>query len=139
MTFYLGVVDRAEDGSWGVVFPDLPGCYSAGETVDDLFAKSIEAVRLWAEDAIEDGTLPEPRSNEALLADPEVRELFRAAAPTGSVIQIPLLLDSGRNVRANISMDAKLLDAIDAAAKQRGLSRSGFLASAARDKIERAG
>jgi len=48
---------------------------------------------------------------------------------------IPLLLDSGRSVRANVSFDAALLEAIDAAAKQRGLSRSAFLASAARGKI----
>ncbi len=48
---------------------------------------------------------------------------------------IPLLLDSGRTVRANISLDAALLDAIAAAARERGLSRSAFLASAARDKI----
>ena len=48
---------------------------------------------------------------------------------------VPLLLDKGRPTRANISIDAGLLEAIDAAAKQRGLTRSAFLASAARDKI----
>ena len=52
-----------------------------------------------------------------------------------SAVMIPLLLDSGRTVRANVSFDAALLEAIDAAAKQRGLSRSAFLASAARGKI----
>jgi metal-responsive CopG/Arc/MetJ family transcriptional regulator len=48
---------------------------------------------------------------------------------------IPLLLDSGRTVRANVSLDAALLEAIDTAAKERGLSRSAFLPSAAREKI----
>jgi hypothetical protein len=52
-----------------------------------------------------------------------------------SAVMIPLLVDSGRTVRANISLDAALLEAIDAAAKERGLSRSAFLASAAREKI----
>jgi metal-responsive CopG/Arc/MetJ family transcriptional regulator len=47
----------------------------------------------------------------------------------------PLLIDSGRTVRANVSFDAALLDAIDAAAKERGLTRSAFLSSAARGKI----
>src|SRR5450756_729220 len=46
------------------------------------------------------------------------------------------LLDSGRAVRANLSLDAGLLDAIDEAAKAHGLTRSAFLASAAREKIE---
>ena len=41
----------------------------------------------------------------------------------------------GRSVKANISLDRGLLDAIDAAAKRVGVTRSGFLASAARDKI----
>jgi PIN like domain len=48
---------------------------------------------------------------------------------------IPLLLDSGRTAPANVSFDAALLDATDAAAKERGLSRSAVLASAAREKI----
>ncbi|MGO8972077.1 MAG: hypothetical protein ACLQNV_00915, partial [Steroidobacteraceae bacterium] len=45
-------------------------------------------------------------------------------------------LDAGRPVRANLSLDAGLLDAIDEAAKAHGLTRSAFLASAAREKIE---
>jgi metal-responsive CopG/Arc/MetJ family transcriptional regulator len=48
---------------------------------------------------------------------------------------IPLLLDAGRTVRANLTLDAGLLEAIDEAASQRGITRSAFLASAARDKI----
>jgi HicB_like antitoxin of bacterial toxin-antitoxin system len=52
-----------------------------------------------------------------------------------SAVMVPLLIDSGRTVRANVSFDAALLDAIDAAAKERGLTRSAFLASAARGKI----
>jgi hypothetical protein len=53
----------------------------------------------------------------------------------GSALAIvPSLLDSGRAVRANLSLDAGLLDA--EAAKAHGLTRSAFLASAAREKIE---
>jgi hypothetical protein len=52
-----------------------------------------------------------------------------------SAVMNPLLIDSGRTVRANVSFDAALLDAIDAAAKERGLTRSAFLSSAARGKI----
>ena len=49
---------------------------------------------------------------------------------------IPLLLDKGRSVRANVSLDAGLLEMIDAEAARRGLTRSAFLASAAKDKID---
>jgi hypothetical protein len=48
---------------------------------------------------------------------------------------IPLLLDKARPVRANISVDAGTLEAIDEEAERRGLTRSSFLASAAMDKI----
>lgn len=48
---------------------------------------------------------------------------------------LPLLRDSGRPVRANLSLDAALLEAIDEAAMARGLTRSAFIASAAREKI----
>jgi len=52
---------------------------------------------------------------------------------------VPLVLESGRPVKANISLDRGLLEAIDAAAKRIGLTRSAFLASAARDKIAASG
>ena len=48
-----------------------------------------------------------------------------------TAVMIPLLLDSGRSVRANISLDAGLLEAFDAEAKRRGLTRSSFFVSAA--------
>jgi hypothetical protein len=51
----------------------------------------------------------------------------------------PLVLDAARRVKANLSLDAGLLSAIDEAAERRGLTRSAFLASAAREKIESEG
>jgi len=49
------------------------------------------------------------------------------------------VIESGRPVKANISLDRGLLNAIDAAAKRSGLTRSSFLASAAREKITASG
>ena len=68
-------------------------------------------MRLWAEDALADGEkLPKPRSIEALRADPEVA----AALAQGAALEIvPLVLDAGRPARANLSLDACLLAAID--------------------------
>jgi predicted RNase H-like HicB family nuclease len=130
---YIALVD-GKAGAYGVVVPDLPGCTSAGATTDEALRNAVEAVRLWVEDAVDDGeTLPHPRSAEVLRADPEIA----AALGEGAVLAIvPLLLDAGRAVRANLSLDAGLLEAIDEAAKAHGLTRSAFLASAARDKIE---
>ena len=48
----------------------------------------------------------------------------------------PLFRRTGRQVRANISLDRGMLEAIDRAASERNLTRSAFLADAARNEIE---
>ena len=130
---YIALVD-GKAGAYGVVVPDLPGCTSAGSTTDAALRNAVDAVRLWVADAMDDGeALPPSRSVEELRADPEIAA---ALAEGAALAVVPLLLDAGRTVRANLSLDAGLLDAIDEAAKAHGLTRSAFLASAAREKIE---
>jgi predicted RNase H-like HicB family nuclease len=136
MARYVALVD-GKAGTYGVTVPDLPGCTSGGSTTDEALRNAVEAVRLWAEDAIADGEpLPQPRSVETLRADPEIAE---AIAEGAALAIVPLLLDAGRPAKANLSIDAGLLAAIDEAAEARGLTRSAFLATAAREKIESGG
>jgi len=132
MSRYIALID-GKAGAYGVVVPDLPGCTSAGKTTDEALRNAVEAVRLWAEDARADGErLPKPRSLETLREDLE----FRAALRDGAALAIvPLLLDAGRPAKANLSLDDGLLQAIDEAAEAHGLTRSAFIASAAREKI----
>jgi uncharacterized protein (DUF1778 family) len=56
-------------------------------------------------------------------------------AQGGTFALVPLVLDTGRPAKANLSIDAGLLEAIDEAAEAKGLTRSAFIASAAREKI----
>ena len=124
-------------GAYGLTVPDLPGCTSGGSTTDEALRNAVEAVRLWAEDATADGeALPQPRSVETLRSDPGIAE---AIAEGAALAIVPLLLDTGRPAKANLSIDAWLLAAIDEAAKARGLTRSALLATAARGKIESGG
>jgi predicted RNase H-like HicB family nuclease len=44
LRFYPAFIVAAEDGGFGVVFPDLPGCVSAGPTVDEAAHRAIEAL-----------------------------------------------------------------------------------------------
>ena len=136
MTRYVALVD-GKSGAYGVIVPDLPGCTSAAASTDEALRRATEAVRLWAENALADGEkLPKPRSVEVLRADPEVA----AALAGGAALAIvPLVVDAARPAKANLSIDAGLLAAIDEAAAARGLTRSAFLASAAREKIESEG
>jgi predicted RNase H-like HicB family nuclease len=130
---YVALID-GKQSAYGVVVPDLPGCTSAGRTIDEAYSNAVEAVRLWVEDAETDGEkLPRSRSVEAMRADPEIA----AALAGGAVIaMVPVLRDAGRPAKANLSLDAGLLEAIDEAAAAHGLTRSAFIASAAREKIK---
>jgi predicted RNase H-like HicB family nuclease len=134
MPRYIALVD-GKPGAYGVVVPDLPGCTSGGKTVDAALRNAVEAVRLWAEDARAEGqAMPRARTIEVIRRDGEVA----AALVEGAVLAVvPLLLDAGRPAKANLSVDAGLLEAIDEAAEAHGLTRSAFIASAAREKITR--
>src|SRR3954447_21139439 len=133
---YVAIVDGSP-GAYGVVVPDLPGCTSAGPTIDEALRNAVEAVTLWVEDARAEGEkIPRARPAEKLRRDAEVGA---ALAQGGALAYVPLVLDAARPVKANLSLDAGLLNAIDEAAERRGLTRSAFLASAAREKIESEG
>jgi predicted RNase H-like HicB family nuclease len=135
MTRYVGLLDGAK-GAYRVIFPDLPGCAAGGETVDAVMSDAIGAIREWILDARNDGEAdPLARDFEALKADPEVSEALRGGA---AFIVVPLVIETGLPARANLSIDSGLLAAIDEAAQLGGLTRSAFIASAARAKIEQA-
>jgi predicted RNase H-like HicB family nuclease len=133
MTRYIALIDGAP-GAFGVVVPDLPGCASEGATMDAAVLGAVEAVRIWIDDARGDGeAIPAPRDMSALRADEEIAAALRGGA---ALVMVPALVDSGRPAKANLSLDSGLLEAIDEAAKARGLTRSSFIASAAREKIK---
>jgi predicted RNase H-like HicB family nuclease len=127
MAFYTGIMDGSGD-VWGVRVPDLPGVHGGGATPEEAIQDAISAAREWAAHLVSKGiAIPKPRPLKDVSAEMEEGE-----AP----VLIPLLLDAGRTVKANVTFDAGLLEAIDKEAKLRGLTRSAFLASAAREKIE---
>jgi predicted RNase H-like HicB family nuclease len=135
MQRYFALLD-GEPGAFGIAFPDCPGCTAMGADENEAYANAVSALGEWVHDARDANLAPSPRSIEALRRDPEVK----AALAEGAVfLAVPLVIETGRPVKANISLDRGLLDAIDTAAKRAGLTRSAFLASAAREKIEAGG
>ncbi len=75
MTHYAAIVEEEEGKSFGVWFPDLPGCVSAGDTLDEAMLNAAEALELWAGAMIESGQqIPPPRSLTGLNADSEVAQ-----------------------------------------------------------------
>lgn len=74
MTHYVAIIeDAGPDHAVGVWFPDLPGCFSAGDTLDEAMTNAAEAVALWFEDIEAEGrTIPRARTPSELKVDPEV-------------------------------------------------------------------
>jgi predicted RNase H-like HicB family nuclease len=130
MTHFIALVHKDEHSAFGVQFPDIPGCFSASDEMDDLIRNAAEALSLWAEDA----ELPHPRSIEKIVADPEIGAELAVGA---FLVSVPFTENDTRVVAANISLERGMLKAIDEAAKRRKLTRSAFLAQAARREIER--
>src|SRR5260370_12538609 len=74
MAHYIAIIeDAGPDYAVGVWFPDLPGCTSAGEDIDEALWNAPEALELYAESFEADGKpLPRPRTLTELKADPEI-------------------------------------------------------------------
>jgi predicted RNase H-like HicB family nuclease len=74
MAHYIAIIeDAGPDHAIGVWFPDLPGCTSAGDDIDEALRNAPEALELHAEGLLEDGQpLPRARTLSELKADPDV-------------------------------------------------------------------
>ncbi len=103
-----------------------------GATAEEAWGNAVEVLADWVVEMGGAEAVPVPRPLTAYRDDPEVKEAMSDGAV---LVAIPLLIESGKSVRANISMDQGILAAIDAAAAERGLTRSSFLTSAALEKI----
>src|SRR4051794_18851402 len=106
MSRYVALVD-GHAGAYGVVFPDLPGCTAMGKTMDEAVAHAADALRDWIEVTEENaGRVPRARALEALRRDPEVK---RALADGAGLATVPLVRETGKPVKANLSLDSGVL------------------------------
>ena len=131
MRHYIALIHKDAEGDYGVSFPDLPGCISAGSSLDEARAMAVEALALHVAGMTEDDeAVPEPSSLEAVMSDPENRD--------GVAILVPLADAMAKAIRVNITLPEPDLHQIDAYAEAHGLTRSGFLLTAARKVLEAA-
>lgn len=73
MTHYVAIVEEEEGKAVGLWFPDLPGCVSAGDTVEEAMSNAAEALALWIDVAAQNNQpIPAPRSLVDLKRDPEI-------------------------------------------------------------------
>jgi predicted RNase H-like HicB family nuclease len=126
MRFPVAIEPGDETHAYGVVVPDLPGCFSAGDTLDEAIANAPEAILLHL-DGLLDGAegIPESKPLEEHRKNPDFEGWLWA------VVDVDLNALSDRAERVNITLPHRVLRAVDAFAKRVGETRSGFLARAA--------
>ena len=116
--------------AFGVVVPDLPGCFSAGDTLDEAMENAKEAVALWVETAIDqDQPIPRPSTVDVLQADPEY------AGWVWALIDVDPALIDDKAERVNITVPRRILSRIDRYASSHGETRSGLLVRAALERM----
>lgn len=115
-----------KDTAWGIIVPDLPGCFSAADEETDILANAREAVLLHLESLDE---LPEPSSLE------KHKAAARKAKMILALVDVDLAAIEGPAKRINITIPVGVLARIDAAAKAHGMNRSAFLTDAALKQI----
>ena len=131
MREFIGLIHKDADSDYGVSFPDLPGCISAGRTLEEARVGAQEALTLHIRGMQEDGeTVPAPSSLDDILANAENRDAIAVVAIAPEV--------TPRTLRVNVTIPEDVLAQIDRYAESHGLTRSGFLTRAARKALEAA-
>lgn len=124
MHYPIVIEPGSKSTAWGVVVPDLPGCFSAGDTMEDALMQAEEAVAAWIEATLDAGqAIPQPSNIDTLRADhPEL------AGWLWAVVKVdPAALDDTIE-RVNISLPRRVLVRLDSLARAAGDTRSGFIA-----------
>jgi predicted RNase H-like HicB family nuclease len=121
-------VHHDEGSAYGGSFPDFPGCFTAADELADLPRMAQEAVEVFFEG--EESDIPPPSPIDRWKDHPDYQGGFWL------LVEIDLERVNAKPQRLNISLPAYLVRRIDAFAKARGATRSGFLAEAARAAME---
>ncbi len=123
MRFPIAIEAGDEGTAFGVVVPDLPGCFSAGDSIDEAIANAEQAIDAWIEAALDEGQeIPLPSTVQRWANDPEF-----SGWTFGIVTVDPAALDN-RIERVNITLPRRVLHRLDQRAKAAGESRSGYIA-----------
>ena len=119
------VIHKDANSDYGVTVPDLPGCFSAGESMDEAMTNAVEAIELHLEGMLLDGEpLPLPQSVDVHQQNSDY------ADGVWALVTVDLSRISGKSKRVNITLPERLLAVMDQYAAQHGETRSGLIAEA---------
>jgi predicted RNase H-like HicB family nuclease len=129
---YPVVIHKDKSSDYGVTVPDLPGCFSAGETMEEALTNAVEAIECHLEGVLFAGeAIPEAQSVEVHQQNKDY------AGGTWALVSVDLSKLASKAKRINITLPERVLALVDEQAKREGESRSGLLARAVLDYIGR--
>ena len=127
---YSVVIHKDPDSDYGVTVPDLPGCYSAGATLDEALQEVVEAIECHLEGLLLDGEpFPSPQPIEIHQTNLDY------AGGVWAFVTVDLTKLSGKTRRVNIMLPERLLSLMDRFASDHGETRSGLITRAAIEYI----
>jgi antitoxin HicB len=87
MPHYIALIHKDHDSCYGVSFPDVPGVFTAGDTIDEAMRKAVEVLEFAAEDwsDLEGKEFPMPRTIDELRGDLD----FQEAATDAVIAAVP--------------------------------------------------
>ena len=126
MRYPIVIEPGSNKTAFGVVVPDMEGCFSAGDTLEEAISNAEIAAAAWIDTQMDRGlNIPQPSELSELQKDPKYAKWIWA------VITIdPALLDDHIE-RVNITLPRRVLKRLDDAAKAVGETRSGYIAQLA--------
>lgn len=128
MRHYIALIHKDADSEYGVSFPDVPGCITAGSTIDEARRMAGEALSFHLNGMAEDGEpWPATSSLDVIMEERENQDAVAFLV----AVEDP----EPKVVRVNITIPEDVLAEIDRHAERHGSTRSGFLASAAKAAI----
>jgi len=129
---FIAVVHKDQDSCYGVTVPDLPGCFSAGDSIEDALENTKEAILCHIEGLIADNQpIPEPLSIEVHKKNKDFKNGI------WTIVSVDISELSGKIKRVNITLPERILNQVDYFAKKKGETRSGFLSTAAMEYISK--
>src|SRR3990172_1963640 len=102
---YPVVIHKDPESDYGVTVPDLPGCFSAGDTLDDALEEVVEAIECHLEALMLDGEpVPSPKTIEHHQSSPDY------SGGVWALVTIDITKLSGKTRRVNITLPERVLN-----------------------------
>lgn len=129
---YPVIIHKDHDSDFGVIVPDIPGCYSSGCNYEEALSNTVEAIECHLEGLLLDN---EPLPLGSLIDNWIHHEDYQGGV--WALIDVDLSQISGKAKRVNITLPERILNLIDLYGKSHSIkNRSAFLTDAALSYME---